>query len=58
VNSPLLSQLNLTMPEEIWYTSFDGRKIHAWVQRPPDFQSGRTYPLILDIHGGPHSAYG
>ena len=58
VNLPLFSQLNLTMPEEIWYTSFDGRKIHAWVQRPPDFQPGRTYPLILDIHGGPHSAYG
>ena len=22
------------------------------------FNRGRTYPLILDIHGGPHSAYG
>jgi dipeptidyl aminopeptidase/acylaminoacyl peptidase len=58
VNSALFSQLNLTMPEEIWYTSFDGRKIQAWVQRPADFQPGRKYPLILDIHGGPHSAYG
>jgi dipeptidyl aminopeptidase/acylaminoacyl peptidase len=28
------------------------------VQRPPDFQAGKKYPLILDIHGGPHSAYG
>lgn len=54
----LFSQLNLTMPEEIWYTSFDGRRIQAWVQRPPDFQAGRRYPLILNIHGGPHSAYG
>jgi dipeptidyl aminopeptidase/acylaminoacyl peptidase len=30
----------------------------AWVQRPPDFAPGKKYPLILDIHGGPHSAYG
>ena len=58
VNASLFSELNLTMPEEIWYTSFDGRKIQGWVQRPPDFQPGRKYPLILDIHGGPHSAYG
>jgi dipeptidyl aminopeptidase/acylaminoacyl peptidase len=28
------------------------------VQRPPDFTPGKKYPLILDIHGGPHSAYG
>ena len=58
VNLALFSQLNLTMPEEFWYQSFDGTKIHAWVQRPADFQPGRKYPLILDIHGGPHAAYG
>jgi dipeptidyl aminopeptidase/acylaminoacyl peptidase len=58
INSDLFAQLNLTEPEMIWYKSFDGRKIQAWVQRPPDFQEGRKYPMILDIHGGPHSAYG
>ncbi len=57
-NQPLFSQLNLTEPEEIWYTSFDGKKIQAWVQKPPDFDPRKTYPLILDIHGGPHAAYG
>jgi len=58
INSGLLDQLNLTEPEMIWYKSFDGRRIQAWVQRPPDFQEGKKYPMILDIHGGPHSAYG
>ena len=57
-NQPLFSQLNLTPPEEIWYTSFDGRKIQAWVQKPPDFDPRKKYPLILNIHGGPHAAYG
>jgi len=57
-NQPLFSQLNLTEPEEIWYPSFDGRKIQAWVQKPPDFDATKKYPLILNIHGGPHSAYG
>ena len=58
INEKLFSQLNLTEPEEIWYTSFDGKKIQAWVQKPPDFDASKKYPLILDIHGGPHSAYG
>ena len=58
INDELFAKLNLTEPETIWYKSFDGRRIQAWVQRPPDFAPGKKYPLILDIHGGPHSAYG
>ncbi len=58
INGPLFSELNLTQPEEITYTSFDGRKIEAWVQKPPDFNASKKYPLILNIHGGPHAAYG
>src|SRR6266571_2085017 len=58
VNQELFSGLDLSEPEEIRYTSFDGRKIEAWVQKPPDFDPRRKYPLILDIHGGPHAAYG
>jgi dipeptidyl aminopeptidase/acylaminoacyl peptidase len=58
VNDPLFAQLDLSAPEEIWYDSFDGKKINAWIQKPPGFQSGRKYPLIVEIHGGPHTAYG
>jgi dipeptidyl aminopeptidase/acylaminoacyl peptidase len=58
INRTLFSQLNLTEPEELWYTSFDGKKIQAWIQKPPDFDPNKKYPLILNIHGGPHAAYG
>jgi len=58
INDDLFSKLNLTEPEEIWYTSFDGKKVQAWVQKPPDFDVNKKYPLILNIHGGPHAAYG
>src|SRR5262249_3476800 len=58
VNDELFSQIKITDPEEIWYTSFDGKKIQAWIQKPPDFDAAKKYPLILEIHGGPHSAYG
>jgi dipeptidyl aminopeptidase/acylaminoacyl peptidase len=58
INDELFSKLNLTEPEEVWYTSFDGKKIQTWVQKPPDFDPNKKYPLILNIHGGPHAAYG
>jgi dipeptidyl aminopeptidase/acylaminoacyl peptidase len=58
LNDDLFSQLKLTEPEEIWYQSFDGKRIQAWVQKPPDFDPHKKYPLILNIHGGPHAAYG
>jgi len=58
VNDELFSKLNLTEPEEIWYDSFDGKRIQAWIQKPPGFDAHKKYPLILNIHGGPHVAYG
>ncbi|MGQ0836697.1 MAG: S9 family peptidase [Gammaproteobacteria bacterium] len=38
--------------------SFDGRPIQAWLVKPPDFDPTRKYPLLLYIHGGPHTLYG
>jgi dipeptidyl aminopeptidase/acylaminoacyl peptidase len=58
INDALFSKLNLTEPEEIWHTSFDGKRVHTFVQKPPDFDPKKKYPLILNIHGGPHAAYG
>jgi dipeptidyl aminopeptidase/acylaminoacyl peptidase len=58
VNQELVGSLTLSEPEEIWYQSFDGTRIQGWIQKPPDFDAARRYPMILEIHGGPHSAYG
>ncbi len=57
-NDELFSQLTINDAEEFWYPSFDGRKIQAWVLKPPAFDPSKKYPLILQIHGGPHAAYG
>ncbi len=64
VNKALFSQLNLTMPEDMQVVptanakDIPGSKIESFVQLPPDFDRAKKYPLILNIHGGPHSAYG
>ena len=57
-NDELFNELNLIEPEEIRYQSFDGQQIQAWLQKPPGFDSTKKYPLILNVHGGPHAAYG
>jgi dipeptidyl aminopeptidase/acylaminoacyl peptidase len=58
VNDELFKDIRQSEPEEIWYTSFDGKRIQGWILKPPDFEPNRKYPMILEIHGGPHSAYG
>ena len=58
LNEPLFASIALSEPEEVWWTSFDGRRIQGWVLHPPGFDKSKQYPLILQIHGGPHSAYG
>ena len=58
VNDSLFSGLTLSTPEDFWYPSFDGRKVETWILKPPGFDPAKRYPLILNIHGGPHTAYG
>ena len=41
-----------------WKSSHDQRDIEGWVITPPDFDPAKKYPLILEIHGGPFTAYG
>lgn len=57
-NAELLAETRLGAVEEFWYDSFDGQKIQGWIVTPPEFDPGKKYPLVLQIHGGPHVAYG
>ena len=59
LNHNLLQQRALAPVEELWVKSdFDQRPVQAWVARPADFDAAKKYPLLLEIHGGPHAAYG
>ncbi|HYN31847.1 MAG TPA: S9 family peptidase [Ilumatobacteraceae bacterium] len=33
-------------------------EIDAWIMRPADFDDTRRYPVLLNVHGGPHTQYG
>jgi len=52
-NAEWLSQVRLGAVEPISVRSRDGTEIHGFMVKPPDWQTGRRYPTILRIHGGP-----
>ena len=59
LNEDLLGHKTLAKVHEISYkSSFDGEEIQGWYLTPPDFDPAKKYPLLLEIHGGPHLAYG
>ena len=59
LNEDILGHRKLGKVNEITYrSSFDGQEIQGWYITPPDFNPKKKYPLILEIHGGPHLAYG
>ncbi|MEM7081612.1 MAG: S9 family peptidase [Pseudomonadota bacterium] len=58
-NEALLADRTLGEVEEIWYqSSVDERDIQGWIVKPPGYQSGKTYPLLIENHGGPILNYG
>lgn len=59
LNDDALGHKTLAKVEDLTViSSYDEREIDAWVAYPPGFDATKTYPLILEIHGGPHAAYG
>jgi len=57
-NDSLLAQLVTIPADTFWFTSVGGLRIEAFVMRPYGYRPGKSYPLILYIHGGPHWNYG
>jgi acylaminoacyl-peptidase len=59
LNDDLLAHRDLAEVETVRLpSSLDGREIEAWIATPPGFEPGGSYPMILEIHGGPFAAYG
>lgn len=59
LNEDLLAHRDLGEVTSFTYaSSLDGLEIQGWMITPPGYEEGKTYPLIIEIHGGPHLAYG
>ncbi|HSM32168.1 MAG TPA: DPP IV N-terminal domain-containing protein, partial [Woeseiaceae bacterium] len=59
LNDDLLGNRTLGRVEQMtWTSSVGDYEVEGWLVYPPGFDAARKYPLILEIHGGPHTAYG
>lgn len=59
LNEDLLAHRDLGELRSFTYnSSLDGLEVQGWMITPPGYEEGKQYPLILEIHGGPHLAYG
>ncbi len=69
LNGEWLAEVEVVVPERLtWPAPGKGGKgkkkgrdqatIEGWLMKPAGFEEGRTYPLVVQIHGGPHAAYG
>ena len=57
-NKSFVDKVQIPEGEEFRYSSFDGLEIQGWILKPLGLRQGLKYPMILDIHGGPHAQYG
>jgi dipeptidyl aminopeptidase/acylaminoacyl peptidase len=48
----------IVAPERFTATSEDGSEVEAWIIRPAGFDADRSYPMLVNIHGGPFAQYG
>ncbi len=56
VNDEYLTDRAISQPEEVWFESGEA-EVQGWVLTPPDFDPEETYPLVVEIHGGPHAQW-
>ena len=47
----------MTPPEHFWFESKRGARIHNMIVRPPGFDPAKKYPLLVLMHGGPHTMW-
>ena len=57
-NDALNAEIAWPSADRFTYESVGGLEIEAWLQYPHGYDPSRRYPVVLYIHGGPHSAYG
>ena len=56
--NPWLRERYIAQPEEHSFTAPDGWVMQGWLLKPPGFDPSKLYPLVMEVHGGPHAEYG
>ena len=57
-NTDWIKDKKLSLPEKHSFTNNKGMAIEYWVMKPANYEAGKKYPLLLEIHGGPSAMWG
>jgi dipeptidyl aminopeptidase/acylaminoacyl peptidase len=58
LNGDWLAARELSSPESFMYKGAKDWPVQGWIMKPAGYEEGKKYPLIVEIHGGPHTMYG
>jgi dipeptidyl aminopeptidase/acylaminoacyl peptidase len=58
LNGELMRTRHITPPERVEFKGADGWMVEGWLMKPRGFDASKKWPLVLEVHGGPHSTYG
>ena len=58
LNGELMRTRHITTPERVEFKGADGWMVEGWLMKPRGFDAATKWPLVLEVHGGPHSTYG
>ena len=56
-NAEQVAKIDWQPLRHFWFTSKAGKRIHNMVALPPNFDERKKYPLLVVIHGGPHTMW-
>ena len=56
-NAEQVAKIDWQPLRHFWFTSKAGKRIHNMIALPPNFDERKKYPLLVLLHGGPHSMW-
>jgi dipeptidyl aminopeptidase/acylaminoacyl peptidase len=56
-NADQVAKVDWQPLRHFWFTSKAGKRIHSMIGLPPNFDEHKKYPLLVLLHGGPHSMW-
>lgn len=58
LNTGWISKKRISLPEKKTFVNDKGLTVEYWVMKPANYETGKKYPLLLEIHGGPSAMWG
>ncbi len=53
INKAITDSVDVRPAEQVWIKGANGKQIHMFIVKPHNFDSTKSYPLVINVHGGP-----